>query len=245
MSDEEDFLNGNRKAIDRMGSDPQLRTLTNEWFRAAAEHEYSYHFSWMGRPIIQFPQDIVAMQELIWKIQPDLIIETGIARGGSLIFYASMLELLGGDRQVLGIDIDIRSHNRNAVEQHPMFNRIALLEGSSVAPEIVRQVESAADGKQCVMVVLDSNHTHDHVQQELACYADMVTPGSYLIVFDSIIEDMPESFSSDRPWGPGNNPKTAVHQFLAANRNFEIDREIQDKLQITVAPDGYLRRVQG
>jgi cephalosporin hydroxylase len=210
---------------------------------------YSYNFSWMGRPIIQYPQDIVAMQEIIWRVQPDLIVETGIAHGGSLIFSAAMLELnaaCGGpaDARVLGLDIDIRAHNRSAIEAHPMFRRISMIEGSSIAPEIVEQVRQAAAGKRSVLVCLDSNHTHAHVLAELQAYAPLVTVGSYCVVFDTIVEDLPESLFPDRPWGPGDNPKTAVHEFLKAHgTNFEIDRDVDNKLLVSVAPDGYLKRV--
>ena len=238
------FDERNKEMIAHMGADQELSKSTRDWFLKASKHEYSYHFSWMGRPIIQFPQDIVAMQEIIWKVQPDLIFETGIAHGGSLIFSASMLELMGGNGQVLGVDIDIRAHNRVEIEKHPMMKRITMIQGSSIDPEIVDQVHAFAKNKKNILVILDSNHTGPHVEKELEFYADLVSVGSYLLVYDTIVEDMPADFVVDRPWGPGNNPKTAVHKFLKANSNFEIDKEIQDKLQITVAPDGYLKRIR-
>ncbi|MDM0081978.1 cephalosporin hydroxylase family protein [Variovorax sp. J31P179] len=209
--------------------------------------QYSYNFSWMGRPIIQYPQDIVAMQEIIWRVQPDLIIETGIAHGGSLIFSAAMLELnaaCGGpaDAKVLGIDIDIRAHNRAAIEAHPMFRRISMIEGSSVAPEVIDRVRQEAIGKGRVLVCLDSNHTHAHVLQELRAYAPLVTIGSYCVVFDTIVEDLPAELFPDRAWAPGDNPKTAVREFLAANSGFVIDHTIDQKLLVSVAPNGYLKR---
>jgi cephalosporin hydroxylase len=215
---------------------------------SANRAKYSYHFEWMGRPIIQYPQDILAVQEIIWSIKPDLIIETGIAHGGSLIFSASMLELnaiSGGpqDAQVLGIDIDIRAHNRAAIEAHPMARRIAMIQGSSVAPEVVSAVKVRAAGKRSVLVMLDSNHSHDHVLAELECYADLTTIGSYCVVFDTVIEDMPDDAFSDRPWRRGNNAKTAVWDFLKRHPEFEVEKSIQHKLLITVAPDGYIRRV--
>lgn len=205
--------------------------------------KYSYNFSWMGRPIIQYPQDILAMQEIIWNINPDLIIETGIAHGGSLIFYASMLELLGKNGLVIGIDIDIRKHNRLEIEKHPMFKRIKMIEGSSIDESIVEKLRKIAEGKK-VLVCLDSNHTHEHVLRELELYAPLVSVGSYCVVFDTIVEDMPTGSFPDRPWDKGNNPKTAVYEFLKKNDNFEIDKSIENKLLITVAPDGYLRRVR-
>ena len=203
----------------------------------------------MGRPIIQFPQDVFAMQEIIWSVQPDLIIETGIAHGGSLIFSASMLELnaaCGGpkDAEVLGVDIDIRAHNREAIEAHPMCKRISMIQGSSIAPEVIEQVKAKAAGKQRVLVFLDSNHTHDHVLVELQAYAPLTSVGSYCVVFDTSIEDLPDEMCSDRPWDKGNNPKTAVWEFLKTTDRFEIDQEIPNKLLITVAPDGYLKCVK-
>jgi cephalosporin hydroxylase len=218
-------------------------TLMEETLKA----QYSYNFSWLGRPIIQYPQDILAMQELIWSVKPDLIIETGIAHGGSLIFSASMLELnaaCGGpkDGEVLAIDIDIRAHNRAAIEAHPMSKRISMLQGSSIAPEIVSQVNSRAARKQRVMVCLDSNHTHDHVLAELRAYAPLTSLGSYCVVFDTIVEDVPAKLITNRPWSPGNNPKTAVWEYLKTHPEFEIDARIDGQLLISVAPSGYLKR---
>ncbi len=221
---------------------------TNDFIKASISQKYSYNFSWLGRPIIQYPQDIIATQELMWSVQPDLIIETGIAHGGSLIFSASMLELnaaCGGpqDAEVLGLDIDIRPHNREAIENHPMFKRISIIQGSSIDPEIIKQVKAKAADKKKILVCLDSNHTHDHVLAELEAYAPLVSVGSYCVVFDTIIEDLPDDMLGDRPWGKGNNPKTAVWEYLKTHPEFEIDKTIQHKLLITVAPDGYLKRV--
>ncbi len=227
-----------------MVADGTLQTLTKRWFRKASKYEYSYHFNWLGRPIIQFPQDIIAMQEIIWRVKPDLIIETGIAHGGSLIFYASMLELLNGNGEVLGIDIDIRKHNRKEIESHSMFKRITMIEGSSIDKGIAKQVWDFAKEKKKVLVVLDSNHTHEHVLKELKLYSSLVAKDSYLIVFDTIIEDMPEKLFSDRTWSKGNNPKTAVWEFLKINNRFKIDKKIENKLLITVAPDGYLKCIK-
>jgi len=218
--------------------------------------QYSYNFEWLGRPIIQYPQDMAAMQELIWEIKPDLIIETGIAHGGSLIFSASMLAILDmceaieekksidpsqSKRKVLGIDIDIRSHNREAIEAHPMASRIQMIQGSSISREIIDQVHSIAAQYSKILVCLDSNHTHEHVLEELKAYAPLVTKGSYCVVFDTLIEDMPKEMFPDRSWGPGNNPKTAVWEFLKTHPEFEIDKSIDNKLLISVAPDGFLK----
>lgn len=226
----------------------KLVDSTTAFMKASIDRKYSYNFSWLGRPIIQYPQDILAIQELIWAVQPDLIIETGIAHGGSLIFSASMLELnaaCGGpqDAEVLGLDIDIRQHNREAIEAHPMFKRISMIQGSSIDPEIIEQVKVKAANKKKILVCLDSNHTHDHVLAELEAYAPLVSVGSYCVVFDTIIEDLPDDMFPDRPWGKGNNPKTAVWEYLKTHPEFEIDKSIQHKLLITVAPDGYLKRI--
>jgi cephalosporin hydroxylase len=221
--------------------------------------KYSYNFSALGRPIIQYPQDIVAMQELIWQVKPDLIIETGIAHGGSLVLSASMLALLDmceaiergasldpreSYRKVLGIDIDIRPHNRVAIEAHPMASRIQMIPGSSVAPEVIEQVRQMAKDYQRILVCLDSNHTHNHVLAELQAYAPLTSVDSYCVVFDTIVEDMPADMFLDRPWGPGNNPKTAVWEYLKTHPEFDVDKTIQHKLLITVAPDGYLMRCE-
>jgi len=217
-----------------------LISAAKSFIKESTLPKYSYNFTWLGRPIIQYPQDMIAMQEIIWQVKPDLIIETGIAHGGSLIFYASMLELLGNNGQVLGIDIDIREHNRVKIEKHPMYKRITMIEGSSIDENVVQNVRDFAKDKKRVLVALDSMHTHDHVLKELELYSPLVTKGSYIVVFDTIIEDMPNNFFPDRPWGKGNNPKTAVWEFMKNNDRFEIDKKIENKLLITVAPDGYL-----
>jgi len=206
--------------------------------------KYSYNFTWMGRPIIAYPQDMIAMQEIIWDIQPDLIIEAGIAHGGSLVYYASILELIGNDGFVLGLDIDIRKHNRDLIESHPMFKRIKMIEGDSTSLDIAEQVYEFAKNKKRIIVCLDSNHTHDHVLKELELYAHLTSIGSYCIVFDTIVEDLPSDYMpGGRPWNPGNNPKTAVYDFLKSNDNFIIDKDIDNKILISVAPDGYLKRI--
>lgn len=251
-----------KEVADRVSFIPNDKALCETaaaFMRASTGPKYSYNFSWQGRPIIQYPQDMIAMQELIWQVKPDLIIETGIAHGGSLIFSASMLALLDmcdaiesdermyprvSRRKVLGIDIDIRAHNRAAIEAHPMASRIQMIQGSSVAPDIITQVQSIAEKYSRVLVCLDSNHTHEHVLKELQAYAQLTSVGSYCCVFDTIIEDLPADMFPDRPWGPGNNPKTAVWEYLKAHSEFEIDKTIQHKLFITVAPDGYLKKLR-
>jgi cephalosporin hydroxylase len=240
----EEFQKHNSQVIQEMTSDRSLHELSRNWFVASSRYEYSYHFSWLGRPIIQFPQDILAVQEIIWRVKPDLIIETGIARGGSLIFYSSLLELLGEKGAVLGIDIDIREENRRDIERHPLFKRIRMIEGSSVDRSVVEEVYRFAKDRKKILVILDSNHTHNHVLSELESYSPLVTKDSYLVVFDTIIEEMPEDFSFDRPWGKGNNPRTAVCEFMKSNDRFVQDTEIENKLLITVAPGGYLRCIK-
>ena len=257
--------------IIELADDKDLHGLSNIWIRQSSRYFYTFNFSWMGRPIIQFPQDMVAVQELIWHVKPDLIIETGIAHGGSLILSASMLALIdyceaakagktldpaAGHRRVLGIDIDIRSHNRAAIEAHPMAHKVEMLEGSSIDAEMIAQVHSRASSYERILICLDSNHTHEHVLAELEAYAPLVSQGSYCITFDTGIEDMPAHMFSDRLWGKGNNPKTAVWEYLRRLKeegrtgndgnslNFEIDKSIEHKLLITVAPDGYLKRVR-
>jgi cephalosporin hydroxylase len=232
------------KLIEKLASSPETKSLGKEFVAKVNPLKYSYNFTWLGRPIIQYPQDIVAMQEIIWSVRPNLIIETGVAHGGGLVFYASMLELLGGDGLAVGVDIEIRPHNRAAIEKHPMFKRIRMIEGSSTDPRVVKQVSELARGRRPVLVVLDSLHTHAHVLKEMELYSPFVTNGSYLIVFDTIIEDLPAGSFPDRPWDKGNNPKTAVWEFLKKNDRFVIDHYYPDKLLVTVAPDGYLKCVK-
>lgn len=247
MSPKEQFEQDCRQEIAAQGKDAVAADISRKWMDAVGVHKYSYHFSWLGRPIIQYPQDIVAMQELIASVQPDLVIETGIAHGGSLVLYASLLELnavCGGpaNAMVLGIDIDIREHNRKAIESHPMAKRIDMIQGSSIAPETVRQVTEYASAYSRILVCLDSNHTHEHVLAELNAYSGLVSKNSYCVVFDTVIGDMPENSFPNRPWDRGNNPETTVAEFLGSHPEFTVDSTIDAKLLISVAPGGYLRR---
>ena len=230
--------------IRKLGRSDDLRALSMKWVADVSRHKYSYHFTWLGRPVIQFPQDLVAMQEIIWRVRPSLIIETGVARGGSLIFYASLLELIGGDGRVVGLDIEIREPNRLEIEKHKLSRRIDLVQGSSVDPQVIEAVSEMARDRKPILVVLDSNHTREHVLRELEAYAPLVTRESYLVVFDTVIEEMPEDFFPDRPWGKGDNPKTAVQEFLRRTDRFVVDEEYDSKLLITVAPGGYLRCIK-
>lgn len=238
-------------------ADLDFQNISKQWLSASMQRMYVYNFEWLGRPIIQYPQDITIMQEIIWKTRPDLIIETGIAHGGSLIFSASMLAMLDmcdaieknnvfdpkiSQRKVIGIDIDIRSHNKLEIEKHPLSSRIQMFEGSSVDEETISAVQAEAKKYSRILVCLDSMHTHDHVLQELNAYANLVTSGSYCVVFDTFVEDMKENFFPDRPWNVGNNPKTAVHEWLKNNPEFECDQSLQNQLMITVCPDGFLKK---
>jgi len=244
--------------IEAVSTNNSLRQSAAIFTQTSIASQYSYNFSWQGRPIIQYPQDMTAMQELIWEIKPDLIVETGIAHGGSLIFSASMLALLDmcdaiesgksinpkvSNRKVLGIDIDIRAHNRSAIEAHSMASRIQMIQGSSIAADTIAQVHAVAAKYSRILVCLDSNHTHEHVLAELNAYAPLTSVDSYCVVFDTVVEDLPKELFPDRPWGPGNNPKTAVWEYLKTHPEFQIDKSIQHKLLITVAPDGYLKRI--
>jgi cephalosporin hydroxylase len=244
--------------IEALGQDKDIQRLSRVWSRETNQHGYTYNYSWMGRPIIQYPQDMIAMQELIWEVKPDLIIETGIAHGGSLIMNASYLAMLdyceaieNGEtldpkkpkRRVLGIDIDIREHSRIAIEAHSMANRIDMIQGSSIAQDVISQVHEYSKNYKKILISLDSNHTHEHVLAELEAYASLTSVGSYCVVFDTLIEDMPDDMFPNRSWGPGDNPKTAVWEYLKTHAEFEIDKSIQNKLLITVAPDGYLKRI--
>ena len=258
MNPVEQFSRERQERVQSYGADNAFNALSRDWLQQSMQRQYVYNFDWLGRPIIQYPQDMWAMQELVWRVRPDLIIETGIAHGGSLVLSASLLAMLDmcdaieagttldprqSQRKVLGIDIDIRAHNRAAIEAHPMASRIAMIQGSAVAPEVVEQVHAFAKGYQRVMVCLDSMHTHDHVLAELEAYAPLVTSGSYCVVFDTFVEDMPPKFFADRPWDVGNNPKTAVRQWLSTRSDFVVDEALQQRLQITVAPQGFLLRV--
>lgn len=253
----EQFKSDSIRSVRDMSADPEVERLTREWITRVGEHKWAYNFFWMGRPAIQFPTDAWAMQEIIWETRPDVIVETGVAHGGSVVFYASMLAMLdladylaaGGkgefrpNRRVIGVDIDIRSHNMKALEECPFRPWISLIVGSSVDPEIVNRVSDVAGQFGRKMVALDSNHTHDHVLAELEAYSPLVSRGQYLVVFDTLVEIIPGPSVSDRPWSKGDNPMTAVREFLAKNDAFVVDEHIPGKLQITVAPSGFLKRV--
>jgi cephalosporin hydroxylase len=266
----EDFRAEVANNIRGIGEDRAFINLSNIWLQNAILHRYALNFSWLGRPVIQAPQDIYAVQEIVWTCRPDLIIETGIAHGGSLVLSASILALLdycdaiergiavdpkASLRKVVGVDIDIRPHNRAAINAHPMRHKIHMIQGSSTSPDVLAQIAVHADGYERVMVFLDSNHTQEHVLGELELYAPFVSKDSYCVVWDTGVEDLPEDMCADRPWGKGNNPKTAVWEYMrrlnsqgrkgrdGSDLRFEYDQTIEHKLAITASPDGFLRRV--
>lgn len=258
----EQFKQDMVKRVSSYKRNTSLQKASKEIFEeiGIGKADYVYNFFWLGVPIIQIPQDLQAMQEIIWEVKPNLIIETGIAWGGSLIYSASMLAILETcgvieNGHVLGIDIDIRPHNKKALNAHPLSKKLTMLEGSSVDKDIIEKVSLFTKNYKKIMVCLDSNHTHDHVLSELEVYAPFVNVGSYCIVGDTIIEDAPQEMVSHRPWGKGNNPKTAVWEYLrrlkeegrkasdGSQLNFEIDKTIEHKIVLTGSPDGFLKRV--
>ena len=268
MSDEiKKFEKDCEEEILQQGSNNELKQKSIEWLRNANNHKYSYHFKWMNRPIIQYPQDIQMMQELIMEVEPDLIIETGIAHGGSILFSASMMALLdlsdsiknnenyditNSQRKVLALDIDIREHNKKEILNNPFSKYIEMLEGSSIDDSIINKVHNIAKNFKKILIFLDSNHTHEHVLAELNAYANLTSVGSYIVVFDTVIDYLPEnhlpnesnpSMSEARTYTKGNSPMSAVREFLKDNENFKIISEIDSKLLISVAPEGYLKRI--
>ena len=271
MDPVEDFNNLVSNNIKRMGEDRDFIGLSRCWIREAQRYGYQQNFTWLGRPIIQVPTDVYAVQELIWACRPDLIVETGIAHGGSLVLSASMLAMLdycdaakagtvidpkASKRKVIGVDIDIRAHNRTAIEAHPLAHKIATIQGSSIDPDIFAQVRQQAEGYERVMVFLDSNHTHAHVLNELELYAPLTSQGSYCVVWDTGVEVLPDEMCADRPWGKGNNPMTAVWEYMerladegrsgvdGAPLSFAYDKVIESKITVTASPNGFLRRVE-
>jgi cephalosporin hydroxylase len=227
----------------RLPRTKKLRQAAHHFRDLALDRKHMNNFSWLCRPVVQMPCDIIAIQEIIWHTRPDIIVETGLAHGGSLLFHASMLHLLGGG-EVVGVDIEIHPHNRKEIEAHPFGKAIRLIEGSSISTAVASQVWSLCAGKKRVMIILDSNHTHDHVLKELELYADLVIPGCYFMMMDTFIEDTaPDTQFPDRPWTHGNILKTAVHAWLKSHPEFAVNRSIEHKLLMSACPDGFLRRV--
>jgi cephalosporin hydroxylase len=231
----------------------KLDEMVMDFHLVTAPLKYAYNFDWLGRPVIQLPQDIVMMQDILWKVKPDLIIETGVARGGSLIFYSSILHLIDiaeqkmgnesrVDSAVWGIDIKIHDENKDAICGHPFADKIELFEQSSTDKSLVEKIHAQSQKFNKILVVLDSDHTAAHVLEELEAYAPLVSVGSYCVVFDATIEDFPEEHFADRDWGPGNSPRTAANTFLETNSNFSVDSDLDCKLLVTAAAGGFLRR---
>ena len=239
-----EFFSQRNKDIEDMASDSHLRDLSLQWMVESDRYKYTYNFTWMGRPVIKYPSDMIVQQELMWNLRPDLIIETGVAHGGSIIYSASMMKMMGITGSVIGIDIDIRDHNRKEIENHPMYDAIHLYEGDSTDTEIVQKVQKHVDKANTVLVILDSLHTHEHVLKELTLYSKFVSKHSYIILRDTFIEFFPKGYySRNRPWDVGNNPYTAMHEFLKNNSSFMIDKMLSSKAVITETIDGYLKRV--
>jgi len=234
-----------KKNLNKMNRDKKLFKKSLNWMIHADKYKYTYNFQWAGIPVIKFPNDLVALQEIISKVKPDVIIETGVAHGGSVVFSASMLELYSSKSSfVVGIDIDIRKHNLSRLKKNKFYNRLKLIEGSSTAPEVIHKVKKLIKGKKKIMVFLDSNHTYQHVKDEINIYKDLVTKNSYLVVEDTFSEYFPKGYYSNRPWDVGNNPMIALREFLKQNKNFVVDSEICSKLQITETFDGYLKKIK-
>lgn len=239
----EEFEDLRRKSAREMASDADLRRRAID-IKVKAGHEYYWvhQTNWMGEPCLQLPQDMFALQEAIYKCRPDYIVECGVAWGGTLLFYATLLKELGG-KKVIGVDIFIPDDLRERLlAKAPFPGAIELIQGSSVDELTVEEVKKIIGADSRVMVILDSHHTHDHVIRELQLYGALVGPGCYLICGDTIIEEQPPADKRPRPWGKGNNPATALKEYLAGRNDFEVDRDIEDKLLLSNMPGGYLRR---
>ena len=247
------FKKETENRIIKQGLSDDIVASAKEFFSLSHKNKYSYNFSWLGRPIIQYPQDIIALQEIIFKVQPDLIIETGIAHGGSLIFSASMLALLDimegvdikkSERKVVGVDIDIRNHNKEEITRHPLYHKIKLIEGSSIDEITIKKVEKYFDKDKKTLVCLDSNHTSEHVLKELESYSKFVSINSYCIVFDTCLQYVSQESFNDRPWSHTNNPMIATLKWLKHNQDFRADNAIDNKLLISAAPNGFLKKIK-
>jgi cephalosporin hydroxylase len=225
-----------------------FKLLSELWVKSGWGNRYSYTFTWMGRPIIQLPEDMVRVQELIFQLKPNVIIETGIAHGGSLIYYAGLCKMMDKGR-VIGVDIEIRPHNRSAIESNPLFPYITLIEGSSTAPEILEQVKSLVQPGESVLVLLDSNHSRGHVLDELNAYAPLVTPGSYILATDGIMEDLVGAPGAEADWD-WNNPQQAVREFVKQNPDYILEEpdflfsESEITERFTYWPGGFVKRIR-
>lgn len=243
MFDRPAFEIENRQQASAQHDDCDLQRKALDLLIQSDKYGYTYHWTWLGLPIIQLPPDINATQEIIWQNKPDVIIETGIAWGGSVVMYASIQQLVGKGKTI-AVDRVLPQKNIDAIMGYPFSDRIHLLHGSSTDPEIIEAISAMIEPDDSVMVLLDSNHTHDHVLAELRLYGPLVSPGQYLIVSDTIIEDIPVQEHRARPWGPGNNPKTALQEYLRESDRFEEDTYINEKLLTTFTPNGYMKCIK-
>ncbi len=241
--DRDEFEKSKRKFAVQQAKDEDLQAKALDLLVHSDKYHYGYQWSWLGMPIIQLPPDILATQEIIWQTQPDVIIETGIAWGGSIVLYASLLELIGKG-EVVAVDTVLPQKNIDAIMKYPFSKRIHMYEGSSLSLDVEEKVKSHIETGDKVMLLLDSNHTHEHVLDELQRYAPLVTEGQYLIVSDTIVEHIPAQEHRPRPWGPGNNPKTALRAYLEETDRFEEDVYYNSKLLTTFTPSGYLRCIR-
>ena len=225
-----------------MANDPEVIAAVRTLNAKAFEYKYYLNFRWLGRPIVQYPQDVIAFQEIVWETKPTLIVETGVAHGGALILYASLLELMQLEGDVVGVEIDLRPHNEKAIFEHPLSERIRVVKGSSTDPAVVAQVAELAKKHERVMIVLDSYHSHEHVAAELEAYAPLVTPGNYLVVMGTAVGELPASLDIQREWNRDRNPKTALDAWLARGQPFDVDAALSQRLILSDGPGGYLKR---
>ena len=243
MDDRDAFLADRRRNSVALGQDEAAFTASVEAVVRADRHSYAYLWTWLGVPIIQLPADVMATQEVVWDCKPDVVIETGVARGGSLIFMASLLTLIGKGK-IVGVDIDIRAHNRRSIEEHALTNLVTLIEGPSTDPETIARVRETIPDGASVMVILDSDHSYDHVLDELRVYGPLVTPGQFLVVADTLLGRLtPEQTPKARAdvWEPGNEPLSALREYMRETDRFSIDEAINGKLILSSSPGGYLR----
>jgi cephalosporin hydroxylase len=237
-----DFQEWRKKLLASQSKDIQFKDLSSNWMQLAVDNKYSYQFDWLGVPIIQMPEDLILFQDIVYQTQPDLIIETGVARGGSVVFWASIQKLCGITGKVLGVDIEIRQHAKNAIFDSNFKDEIHLIEGSSVEDQVVNQVKNYVSQHKKIMVVLDSNHTHEHVLSELEIYSKFVTKDCFMLVLDTVIDDL--NIDPDRSWGPGSSPKSAVKEFMSKNsEEFIHEQSYENRALLSVAPYGYWRKI--
>lgn len=242
MFNRDDFDNERIRLLDSLGENDSLKSQGLDFVNSSNHKKYAYVWNWLGLPVIQMPEDLIKVQEIIFETKPDFVIETGVAWGGSLLFYSSILNSIGhGD--VIGIDITIPEHNRANIMRSIGSERINLIEGSSVSEDIVNKIESIVPKGSKVLLILDSHHTHEHVLAELELWSPLVTSGNYIVVCDTIVEYIEAPADRVRDWGKGNNPATAVNQFLSKNSRFSLDNEYNLKSFTSFHPGGFLQAI--